>query len=236
MNLARLLLSAALLAPAVALAADDGGRYDSVESFIKSTSDPADNPPEAVAAHSAYGDLAGKGRQDWAGILLVHEAPKCQGCKPDPDLYARLFVLLKEDDGRYRLAVASGTAELDYAASVSITRQSVFLHGESTHGLGSGNATSDGQYKLYKGQWRLVGAQFHHTRFVSTAGNGDMDDEDDSDIDRNVLTGDVIIKIHLHGEKPAVRRMRLKSELILLQDQGLDALSGWLPEFDQYAY
>jgi hypothetical protein len=216
-------------------------RFESVDDFLQSVDVPAGMPHQADSI-GVYGDLGGPQHHDWAGIVLVRDTTQCISCKRKQKLAeanptAQLFVLMQEENGKYDLVAKSAQIEPDSAGTVKLARQSLFINGEHYNSLGG--AAYRNQFKLYKGQWRLVGATFHYAKpYASDDGSGGRiyDDADASDIDRNVLTGTITIKSRPHGKRPNVRLIQVKPEVILLQEQSPDGSAGWLPEFGPYSY
>jgi len=67
------------------------------------------------------------------------------------------------------------------------------------------------QFKLQKGEWRLVGIKMALTDFTTTATS-------ETDTDMNLLTGVVIEKKQKGANKPVTRSRRKKFATCLLKD------------------
>lgn len=67
------------------------------------------------------------------------------------------------------------------------------------------------QFKLYKGEWRLVGVKIYYD--VLTPGK-----ESTKDTDMNLLTGTVIEKKQKRSRKPIIKRRQKKFATYLLKD------------------
>jgi len=211
-----------------ALADADGGpqHFSSVQDFL-------DSIPglEKDQSKGAYGELSGPGRRDWAGAVLWMPA-----VQPDAGAsldYHQFFILTQGSDGTYTVAAKSKPEDFELSTEtvkyeVTISKSSVFFNAYTYwHGCGHGETH---QFKYYKGQWRLVGVTFQigAGQFEEDGSGG----QDAVDIDRNVLTGNVIADIQPFNGKAVKKQFRVAPEMILFQDSTIDNELGWSKLFD----
>ncbi|MBD0373971.1 MAG: hypothetical protein ICV60_24390, partial [Pyrinomonadaceae bacterium] len=173
--------------------------FDSIEAFKKATLKGED----AVSAE-AKGDLNGDGVEDWAGV--VHRQ------KQDAIPTYQLYVLLGSGQGGYRVAETSKEAEIPgmgccWVENLEIKRGSVYVQNNAKTASTMEAATH--QFKLYNGQWRLVGLRIYYT---------DLGADTSTDTDMNLLTGAVIEKRQKGDNKPVSRNSRKKFATYLLKD------------------
>jgi len=216
----------AALCPVCAHAANPAARFDSVDSFISSM-------PGATHENvkGAYGELSGPGHKDWAGLVFINN--------PDSEGTQQIFILTQGDDGKYQLAASDQSSDADGGTGhhtvdeVKIAKSSVYISSSwNWHGCGGG-ATH--QFKNYNGQWRLIGVTFNRSNSTTTNVKGEAayDVGDSVNIDRNVLTGNIIIKSKPLGKKPVTENIHVAPELLLFNDYQ-DEL-GWIDRFNGYA-
>jgi hypothetical protein len=204
-------------------AAKVGDRFPTVEDFVRSV------PGASAEIAVGYGDLLGTGGHDWAGAVSIHH--------PDALDDRQIIVLVQQADGSYQVA-AQGPVESTEGGTgnhgldgVSISQGSVYVSWSwNWHGC-SGRATQ--QIRLYKGMWRVIGAEFEQSAATQTP-DGAYDDGDSATLSHNLLTGSVVIDFKpLHG-KAVTKRLRLKPETVLL-DENFGEGAGAVQEFSKYA-
>lgn len=203
--------------------ADVGQRFASVQAFVASL-------PEGSAelGDRQYGDLAGAGRRDWAGVVLMQD--------PEFGRAERVAVLVQQADGSYRVAAQSalrstngGTAHhgLD---EVSIQRGSLFVHWSwNWHGCGGSSVQ---QVKFHKHEWRVIGAEITRAAAVETADGYDAGDS--ITISHDLLTGDVVVRLKPADGPAETTRSRVKPERVLLDDS-FDEDTGGVDGYSSYA-
>ncbi len=185
-----------LLCPYVAAAQSE---FTAVDVFLKSILS-----GEARLNAKAEGDLNGDGLADWTG--LIHRE------KPDEAPTYQLYVLLRQPQGGYRVAEQTKAEEIAgmgccWVEDLRIERSSIYIQSNAKTAATMEAATH--QFKLHKGQWRLVGIRIYyidHSTDVTT------------DTDMNVLTGAVVEKRQKGDRKPTVRRRNKKFGVYLLKD------------------
>lgn len=150
----------------------------------------------------ARGDLNGDGLEDWAGVVRREKsAPTYQ-----------LYVLLRQSQGSFQVAQTSKEEVIPgmgccWVEDLTITRSSIYIQNNAKDATSMEAATH--QFKLYKGEWRLVGVKIYevnHRTDVST------------DTDMNVLTGAVIETRRKGDGQPTIRRRTKKFGVYLLKD------------------
>lgn len=154
----------------------------------------------------ARGDLDGDGLEDWAGV--IHRRA------PDSAPAYQLYVLLRLREGGYR--VAEKTAEWPIAGmgccwveDLTIARASVYVQSNAKTCCTMEAATH--QFKLHRGEWRLVGVKVYYTDMT-------RDPPDTDDRDMNLLTGLVIEKRQKGDKRPVTVRRRKHFPARLLKD------------------
>jgi hypothetical protein len=163
------------------------GDFASIDAFLKSTLKGEDK-----LSNEAKGDLNGDGKEDWAGV--IHRQ------KPGSAPTYQLYVLLRTPQGGYRTAERSKEAEIPgmgccWVESLEINRSSIYIQNNAKTASTMEAATH--QFKLYKGEWRLVGLKIYYT---------DLAADTSTDTDMNLLTGLVIEKRQKGDGKPATQR------------------------------
>jgi hypothetical protein len=155
----------------------------------------------------AKGDLTGDSQADWVGVI---HADRSEESSPTDQLY----VLLQIPAGGYRLAVQSQKAEIPgmgccWLEDLSISNGSIYVQDNAK--TGATIEAANHQFKLYKGQWRLVGLKVYYSdlRPESLA---------DTDTDMNFLTGSVIETKTKENKKPVIKRSRKRFATYLLRD------------------
>ena len=185
-----------LLCPFVAPAQSE---FTTVDVFLKSVLS-----GEARLDTKAEGDLNGDGLEDWSG-LIHHEKPG------EPATY-QLYVLLRQPQGGYRVAEQTKAEEIAgmgccWVEDLRIERSSIYIQSNAKTAATMEAATH--QFKLYKGQWRLVGIRIYYI---------DHSKDTTTDTDMNVLTGAIIEKRQKGERKPIVTRRTKKFGVYLLKD------------------
>ena len=196
----RLALSAVviLLCPFSTTAQAD---FSSIDAYLKSTLRGGDR-----LSVQAKGDLNGDGRVDWAGVI--------RGQQVDSSPTYQLHVLLRLRQGGYHVAVKSKEEEIPgmgccWVENLEIRRSSIYVQNNAKT-VSIMEAVTH-QFKLYKGEWRLVGIRIYHTDFSPDA-------QATVDTDMNLLTGSVIEKRQEGDHKPVIKSRRKKFATYLLKD------------------
>ena len=175
--------------------------FPTTEAFLKATLKEVDR-----LSAEAKGDLNGDGTEDWVGVIhsqRVDEAPTYQ-----------LFVLLRAADGLNRIAVKTQPAEIPgmgccWMEDLNIRRGSIYVQNNAKDVSTMEAATH--QFKLHRGDWRLVGVRVFLTDHTPEAPMT-------IDTDINVLTGVVIEKTQKADNKPTSRRRQKKFPASFLKD------------------
>lgn len=197
-NILRLLvLTLILVSPQ--LYCEEEKEFKDVESFLRSLK-------SAQVISSAEGDLYGKGRPDWAGIVLLKEG--------DNEEIMQVFVLENAGSGKYKLVGKSfprsqdgGTGHFGYEG-ISIDKNSIYVSFSYHWHSCAGNSTS--QFKLTRLGWQLIGVESFETNAVDGSGV-------DLSSSTNLLTNQAVIKKTEH-EKSKVSKIKIEPQLILLKD------------------
>jgi hypothetical protein len=197
---------AILCCPLSAAARED---FTSVEAFLKSTLKGEDR-----LSVGAKGDLNGDGLEDWAGV--IHRQPA-----DSPATY-QLYALLRLRRGGYRVAEKSREEEIPGAGccwveNLEIRRASIYVQNNAKTAVVM-EATVH-QFKLYQGEWRLVGVNSYVTDFGPDA-------TATIDTDMNLLTGAVIEKRQSGDDKPVVKSRRKKFAAYFLRDFDFSSVFG----------
>jgi hypothetical protein len=173
--------------------------FSSTEAFLKSTLKGKDR-----LSMEARGDLNDDGLEDWAGVI--------ERKKLDSSSTSQLYILLRLREGGYRVAekskeeVNAGTG-CCWVENLEISRSSVYIQNNAKTGSTMEAATH--QFKLYKGEWRLIGLKIYHT---------DLSSDTSTETDINLLTGSVIEKRQKGESKPITKNRRQKISTYLLKD------------------
>jgi hypothetical protein len=173
----------------------------SIDAFLKSTLKGEDR-----LSVDAKGDLNGDGLEDWAGV--IHRQPA------DSSPTYQLYVLLRLRQGGYHVAEKSIEEEIPGAGccwveSLEIRRSSIYIQNNAKT-VSIMEAVTH-QFKLYKGEWRLVGIRIYHT-------DHSPDAPATIDTDMNLLTGSVIEKRQQGDNKPVTKSRRKRFAIYLLKD------------------
>lgn len=169
---------------------------------------------ETGEADGVWGELSVKGQNDWAGVVFSHE---------DLTRFRQIVVLSKGSDGKYRVitdtereeATTGGTGR-HFIDGISIGKRSLFVTSSwNWHGC-AGNASH--QYRLDKGQWRLIGANFRRHNALQGLDGETNDIKDEATIDVNLLTRNVEVLFTPHLKEPQLIRAKIKQEKALLKD------------------
>jgi len=155
----------------------------------------------------ATGDLNGDGLDDWAGV--IH-----RGGRGDSSPTYQLYVLLRLPQGGFQLAEKSIEEEIPgmgccWAEALAIRGSSIYIQNNAKDASTMEAATH--QFKLYKGEWRLVGLKILLTDFSTNPPS-------EIDTDMNVLTGLVIERRQKGDNKPVMKTRRKKFATRLLKD------------------
>ena len=173
--------------------------FKNIESFIGSLRN-------ASVRGSAEGDLIGRGRIDWAGIVASKEE--------NGEEIVEIYILEKLGSGNYghvkksasRLAFG-GTGNFGYE-EITIQDRSVFVvFSYHWHSCG-GNSTS--QFKLTKNGWQLIGIESFESNAVDGSGI-------DVNTSTNLLTSRAVIKKTNNG-KSKVFSVKTVPKLFLLKN------------------
>ena len=175
--------------------------FSSTDAFLKSILRGGDR-----LSIEARGDLNGDRLEDWAGVI---ERQKTNSLATN-----QLYVLLRLGQGGYRIAEKSREAEIAGAGccwveNLEIRRSSIYIQNNAKTASTMEAATH--QFKLYKGEWRLVGVKIYDTDLSPDA-------PATIDTDINLLTGSVIEKRQKGDDKPITRRRHKKTAIYLLRD------------------
>lgn len=159
----------------------------------------------------AKGDLNGDGLADWAGVVRRE--------KGDFLSTYQLYVLMRQPNGGYRVAETSTEAQIPgvgccWVEDLRIARSSIYIQNNAKTAATMEAATH--QFKLYQGQWRLIGVRIYYIDHSSNTS---------TDTDVNLLTGLVIEKKQRGERRPTTTRRSKKFALRLLKD--FDFLNGF---------
>ena len=173
--------------------------FTSVDQFLKSVLS-----GEARLDTKAEGDLNGDGLADWAGLI--------QWEKPGESVTYQVYVLVRLPQGGYRVAEKTKAEAISgmgccWVEDLRIERASIYIQSNAKTAATMEAATH--QFKLYKGQWRLVGLRVYYI---------DHSKDTTTETDMNVLTGAVIEKRQKGERKPTVQRRSKKFGVYLLKD------------------
>src|ERR1700752_493119 len=173
--------------------------FTSVDQFLKSVLS-----GEARLNAKAEGDLNADGLADWTG--LIHRE------KPDQSPTYQLYVLLRQPKGGYRVAEKTKEEEIAgmgccWVEDLQIQRSSIFIQSNAKTATTMEAATH--QFKLYKGEWRLVGLRIYYI---------DHSSDVTTETDMNVLTGTIVEKRQKGDRRPTARRRTKKFNISLLKD------------------
>lgn len=187
-----------LLCPISLVAQSD---FASVDAFLKSTI-----KGEAQASDSATGDLNNDGLKDWVGV--IHRRPE------DASPTYHLYVLLRQREGGFHVAEKSMEEEIPgmgccWLEHLEIRGGSIYVQNNAKTAVVMEAVTH--QFKLYKGEWRLVGIKSYYTDHGPEA-------PFDRDTDMNLLTGLVIVKRQKGERKPVRRSSRRQFARYMLKD------------------
>jgi hypothetical protein len=180
--------------------------FTSTDAFLKSTLKGKDQ-----LSVEARGDLNGDGLEDWAGVIQREPAS-------DPAQTTQLYVLLRVGQGGYHVAEKSKETPVSGAGccwveNLEIGRSSIYVQNNAKTATTMEVTTH--QFKIYQGQWRLIGAQisYHY---------GENHD-DTIETDMNLLTGAVIEKRQKGENRPTIKSRKKKFGIYLLKDYEFDS-------------
>jgi hypothetical protein len=189
----------ALIILCCSLGASAQSDFSSIDDFKKATLKGEDS----ISAE-AKGDLNGDGVEDWAGV--IHRQ------KQDSIPTYQLYVLIKTAQGGYSVAEKSKEAEIPgmgccWVENLEIRRSSIYIQNNAKTASTMEAATH--QFKLYNGEWRLVGVRIYYT---------DLGKDTSTDTDMNLLTGAVTEKRQKGNNRPVSRNSRKKFSTHLLKN------------------
>lgn len=198
------LLAAIFLALSLPAFSQSALEFRNIESFLHSLNN-------AEIRDSAQGDLFGRTRMDWAGIVVSKDGQ-------DNEEIVEIYILEKLESGNYRLIEKSGprpafggTGNFGYEA-ISIENKSVSVMFAYHWHECAGNSTS--QFKLTKTGWQLVGIESFETNAVNGSGI-------EINSSTNFLTEKAIIKKTDNG-KSKISRIKVEPKKILFKDYSGD--------------
>ena len=127
--------------------------FPGIDAFLKATLKDGDR-----LSAEAKGDLNGDGTEDWVGV--IHSQPV------DATQTYQLFVVVRASDGAYRITVKTEKAEIPgmgccWMEDLTIRRGSIYVQNNAKTASTMEAATH--QFKLHRGDWRLVGARIYLT-------------------------------------------------------------------------
>ena len=193
-----LLLSALVIIVGPSTPASQMG-FPSIDAFLKSTLKGGDR-----LNLEARGDLNGDGLEDWTGVI--------ERRKSDSSSTSQLYVLLQLRQGGYGVAEKSKEEAISgmgccWVENLEIRRSGIYIQNNAKT---AGNMeASTHQFKLYQGEWRLVGLRIFEL---------DVSSDASIETDINLLTGSVIEKRRKGENKPMTRRRRKKFSAHVLKD------------------
>jgi len=174
--------------------------FPGIDVFLKSTLKGEDQ-----LNLEARGDLNGDGLIDWAGVILRQQ-------KSNFARTNQLYLLLRLPQGGYRVAEKSKEAHVAgmgccWVEDLKISRSSIYIQNNAKTAATMEAATH--QFKLYNGEWRLVGVRIYYLDQGANAL---------SETNINLLTGSVIEKRQKGNNKPRSRSSRKTFAIHLLKD------------------
>jgi hypothetical protein len=176
-------------------------KFGSANAFIASIPD-----SQLDQSSIAIGDLTGDGLDDLA-IVVASE-------KDIFDRSQQLFVLTQDSSGQFLVTTSSQNARVAgmgccWVESLEITDGSIFIQNNAKTACDIEAATH--QFKLYRGQWRLIGLKIFFYQHC--------DDPQVSDtLDINILTGKTIHEHQLDERPPRIWTTRTPPMIYLLKD------------------
>lgn len=173
--------------------------FSSIDAFLKSTLKGEDK-----LSLDAKGDLNSDGLEDWAGVIDRQ--------KIDDPPTSQVYVLLRLSQGGYRVAEKSKEAEIPGTGccgveNLEIKNSSIYIQNNAKSGNGMEVAIH--QFKLYRGQWRLIGLLLKEYN---------PETQDSTETDMNLLTGAVVEKKQKDEGTPIISRRNKKFPLSFLRD------------------
>ena len=182
--------------------------FASVDAFLKATLKSGDKKDL-----EANGDLNGDGLADWAGLIERKREPPFREKDMETDRTVQLYILLRRPEGNFAVSgrsKESGTFGIGslYFEDLRIERSALYLQLN-----GGARYRSVSQFKLYKGEWRLIGWEEQE---ITSEPSDDVFKS--SRKDRNLLTGTVIESRQTGDRTRIIRRTKKKFPRILLRE------------------
>lgn len=173
--------------------------FASLNDFLKSTLEGEDR-----LSLEARGDLNDDGLEDWSGVI---ERPKSNSSST-----SQLYVLLRLPQGGYRVAEKSKEERIGgmgccWVEDLKISRSSIYIQ-DNAKTAGTMEVAIH-QFKLYRGEWRLIGVRIFYL---------DVGSDASTETDMNLLTGSVIEKRQKGENKPMTKSRRQRFATHLLKD------------------
>lgn len=181
--------------------------FNNIDSFVKSFKN-------AEIAFKAEGDLMGKGRTDWAGILLLKDQNETQ-----------IFILEKLESGNYAIVEKSETRTAAWGTGnfifegLEIKNKSLFVDFSYHYGTYMCDGHVVSQFKLYKNIWRMIGVKSVESCECSGINLWS---------DTNLITGNAIVsKFEFENGKKYNRNLIINPKVIFFKDfvDGWDMMS-----------
>ena len=173
--------------------------FPGIDAFLKSALRGEDR-----LSVEARGDLDGDGLEDWAGVISRQGPSAAQSYQ--------LYVLLRLRQGGYRVAEKTGESPIPgtgccWVEDMTISRASLYV--QSNAKTASTMEAATHQFKLHRGEWRLVGVRVYHI---------DQPRDEAVETDMNLLTGLVIEKRQKGEARPTTARRRQRFPASRLKD------------------
>lgn len=152
----------------------------------------------------ARGDLNGDGLEDWTGVIYRQKSTFSST--------SQLYVLLRLRQGGYRVAEKSKEEVITvsgccWVEDLELSRASLYIQVNAKTAVSMEAITY--QFKLYKGEWRLIGVRVFYLEPNLDASVG---------TDMNLLTGMVIEERRKGKNRPMTQRHHKQFSTHLLKD------------------
>ena len=177
----------------------DRMEFKSIDSFIKSFK-------KAEIGFESQGDLMGKGRTDWAGIIWLED---------EEEKKVQIYILEKLESGNYAVVEKSQPrpefrgSENHLPNGIEIKNRSLFIDFDYHYGLYMCDGNVVSQFKLYKNIWRMIGVKSNES-----CGCTGMSVSSDT----NLITGNAIVSKIDKNEKKYNRNFKINPKVILFKD------------------